>query len=94
MAEDLETFLKNHPCTRPFKSGAWYDADGDRLEVWWSEEKDYTTEIQTDGLGVIAIGKTFDKHEVVSITVYSIRKLLREAGFDLVPVIDMRPRGD
>ena len=76
-----------------FKPCAWYNKDGDQLEIYWSDEQDYSSELKgrktgKDGIpyNVMGLKKSIDTDIPTGVTVYSLKHVLKEAGFELVPI--------
>ena len=89
----LDEMIKNRDPNWVFKPCAWYNVDGDQLEVSWSDEPEYYESLQgreTDSQGraynVMAVGKSIDKNVYTGVKIYSIKHILKEAGFKIVPL--------
>ena len=80
MADDLATWLKNHPPTGRFVPSAWYNAYGDELEVWWEDEQSYAEEVSNGQWNVMALQRAMSDKRIVGVTIYSISARMREAG--------------
>ena len=84
--QDLEQWIKDHPFVDPFKPCAWYNKDGDQLEVYWDNSSPYGEEIKGEsGKSVMCLMRSQEGKVPVGVTIYSIRKLLQEAGLTIVP---------
>ena len=81
--------LENHPVCKHFFPGAYYNKDGDQLEVFWSNESCFCTELQGkygyNVMGVMRSNEVADA-DVCGVTIYSIKALLKEAGYKIVPI--------
>ena len=90
--EYLLNFLKENPPV-PFKPHAWYNEAGDALEVWWSNDADYGEELKghhTDKDGnpysSMCLHRNMDNKTPVGVVVYSLKQVLKESGFKIVPI--------
>lgn len=79
-SDDLGIWLREHPVGE-FKPCSFYNADSDQLEVFWDNASYYGKSVK--GMCVM---RDQDGDSPVGVTVYSLKKVLREAGFELVPI--------
>jgi hypothetical protein len=70
--EDLMEFIKANPPKGPFKPHAYYNVDGNQLEVCWSDEQDYTQSIE----GGMCLHRSQEDHKVVGVTIYGIQRVM------------------
>jgi hypothetical protein len=77
--DELAKYILSH-VPNEFRPSAFYNVDGDEIHVYWEDEPAYGKEIT--GVMCLMIGQ--DTGKVVGLDLYSIKKILREAGFDLV----------
>ena len=92
--KEMEEFHKQRVASGwVWKPCAWYNVDGDCLHVCWSDEADYVEDLEgqkksPEGWYYMSMGlhRSHDKNEPVAVTVYSIKHLLKEAGFKIVPI--------
>jgi hypothetical protein len=80
-SDKLIAYIKSLPPPGPFKPCSFYNMDGDQLEVFWDNASYYGKPV--NGMCIML---NQDTNEPVGVTVYSLRRLLREAGFELVPI--------
>lgn len=81
---DLISFL-NEMRGKPkgeFKPNFGYNVEGDQIEVFWGEQSCYAEQLGK----TMAIQRSQEDDSVVGVTLYSLKKVLREAGFELVSI--------
>ena len=85
---DIREVLSKHLCSEHFRPSAFYNEAGDMLEVFWDNESPFSESLyDKHGYWAFSLMRSQDDREkVVGVNVYGIRKLLREAGFKIVPV--------
>ena len=77
-----------------FKPCAWYNRAGDQIHICWSDEPEYVEELKgrkihpTEGwaYSVMGIHKSMETNVHTGVTLYSIKQILKEAGFEIVPI--------
>lgn len=70
---DLEDFLKANPPKGDFKPYAFYNIDGNQLEVFWEDEQDYGQETKNHAM---CIHRSQEDHRVVGVTIYGIQQVM------------------
>jgi hypothetical protein len=71
----LDDFLAAHP-PKPaseFQPCAFWNVDGNQIQIYWSPERDYTQEVSNHSM---ALHKHQDTGEVIGVTLYSIRQIM------------------
>ena len=93
----LFDFIEKNGGIGVFKPHAFYNEAGDSLEVYWSDEPDYTEDLKghrTDSEGcpysTMGLHRRMDTKVPTGVNVYSIKKILEEAGFKIVPFISKK----
>ena len=96
--ETLEEFIARTMRERDpnwtFKPYAFYNETGDQIHICWADEQDYVEELKgrqthpTEGwpYSVMGLHKSMETHIPTGVTLYSIKQILKEAGFELVPI--------
>lgn len=85
----LDEFMNQHPCCKHFRPNAFYNVDGDQLEVTWSDQSAYGKELNgRHGYATMCLMKAqkLMGDMPVGVTVYNLKKVLKEAGFKIVPI--------
>lgn len=87
--KDFEAYMKACESLprEPFKPHAWYNVDGNQMEVFWSEDCCYGTELKgKKGYSTMCLMRRQGDNVPVGVTIYSIRQLLLEMGFKIMPL--------
>jgi hypothetical protein len=84
----LDELLACHECNgKNFRPGAFYNADGDMLEVCWSNESDYGSELKgRHGYSTMCLMKAQEGDLPVGVKVYDLKLILKEVGLKIVPI--------
>jgi len=69
----LEEYLKANPPKGEFTPNAFYNIDGNQLEVFWEDEQDWTEEIKNCGL---ALHRSQEDNRVIGVTIYGIQRVM------------------
>ena len=95
--ETLEEFIartmKERGPNWEFKPFGHYNPDGDSMHVYWSDEPEYVEELKGRELSpqgwpwsVMGLHKSMETKIPTGVTLYSIKQILKEAGFEIVPI--------
>ena len=87
--KDFAQYLTDYPRKR-FRPYVWYNVDGDQIDGWIEDERAYSEEVNDGTSNVMGIDRAMSDKRVVGFSVYSIRKVLREAGFEMMKRENLR----
>jgi len=78
----LDEFLNYHSSLPrgEFKPSAFYNEDGDQLEVYWENESSYAKQLQKMAL---MFGQESEK--ITGVKVYGIKQILKKQGLTIIP---------
>jgi hypothetical protein len=73
--KDLDEYLKANPPSDYFQPCAFYNVDGNQLEIYWKNAADYGSQVEN---GSMCIHRNMDTHEAVGVTLYNIKKIMTD----------------
>ena len=93
----LDQWMKAHlPLLNgDFKANAFYNEHGDEIECWWEGESSFTAEVQGRQpnnrggfFSAFGIHRAQSDKRITGCDVYSVRGILAEAGYAIVPLAE------
>lgn len=90
--DDLIKYIKDHPPSLDnFSPCAYYNIEGDQLEVYWSNDMSYSE--QPNNKMAIHYKQedenlplSLDLRKATGVTIYNLSGILAKAGFKLTPI--------
>jgi hypothetical protein len=73
--ESLEKYLDANPPTGNFEPHAWFNVDGNQLQIYWENEPDYGKEVENHSM---CLHYGLDNEKVVGLTLYNIKKIMTD----------------
>lgn len=78
---DFETYMRfilETLVPTEFQPSIYYNKDGDEFEIYWKSDSSYAKEVKGNGKNIFALHHSVETDEVVGITVYGIKRILKK----------------